>query len=342
MYVFVMTVPAVYVLMLGTLFKLMFGWDLMFSIILATIISTGYVLIGGFRSVVKTDWIQFGLMYFAFFIMLIVLINRFGSIDFLMSNTPESHFNWHGGQNPGYIFSWYFIAMAALVEPAFYQRCYAAKTPRIARKGIIIAIMFWMIFDFMTTSTGLYSRALLGEGINGVEAFPRLADKILPIGLKGLFFIGLMTTIQSTIDSYSFLAATTLGHDVFSRIKVIGSRFDETVLTRWGLLISGILAVSIALAAKSVVDIWHSLGSIGTPGLLLPLALSYNSKIRFRKKWALINLICNPILVGGWFYIRSINDIPIFPFSIQPIFPGLLLSVLLLAFDHLTRPTSIK
>ena len=339
LYVFVMTVPAAYILMLGVLLKLIFGWQLAVGVVIAAIVSSGYVLIGGFRSVIKTDWLQFSLMYAAFLLIVIKVVPTFGGLDFLRANVPDTHFDWRGGATAGYVISWYFIALAALVEPAFYQRCYAAKSPQVARRGLLISILFWMFFDFLTTTTGMYARAVLGDGVNGLEAFPMLADRVLPAGIKGLFFIGLITTIQSTIDSYSFLAASTLGRDVLWRIRALKSRIGQVGLTRWGLLFSGLIAIGIALMSKSVIDIWHRLGSIGTPGLLLPLALSYSERWRFRRGWALTNLIIAPALVGIWFIIRSVSyngDIP-FPFSIQPIFIGISASSLLLIFDHLTR-----
>ncbi|NQU06278.1 MAG: hypothetical protein HQ568_09320, partial [Calditrichaeota bacterium] len=336
-YVFVMTVPAVYVLMLGVLLKLLFGWQLWFGVTIAALFSSCYVLIGGFRAVVKTDWVQFALMYLSFAVMVVILVTDYGGIAFLKERIPAGHFQWHGGNAAGYIFSWYFIALAALVEPAFYQRAYAARTPKIAKKGFLISIIFWFAFDAMTTTVGLYSRALLDGNINALEAFPRLADQILPPGLKGIFLVGLATTIQSTIDSYSFLAASTLGRDVLWRIRSIRSRFNEVSISKWGLLISGLLAIGIALYSESVVEIWHKLGSLGTPGLLLPLALSYNKKLKYRPEWATANLILIPLVVGSLFILQANIEALAFPLNIQPIFWGFTISLSLLALDHLRR-----
>ena len=336
-YVFVMTVPAAYLLMMGILFNLILGWSLPTCIIIATIISTIYVLIGGFRSIVKTDWIQFLIMFAAFVVMVSILVAKMGGLSFLIKNLPDSHFMWHGGATVGYVLSWYFIALSTLIEPAFYQRCFAAKSPQTARRGILISIGFWILFDFLTTTTGMYARAILDDGIKGVNAFPFLADMVLPAGIKGLFLVGLLTTIMSTVDSYSLLAASTLGRDVLWRIKRIKRWVNEVTLTRIGLIFSGILAVGIALSLDSVVEIWHKMGSLGTPGLLLPMALSYSSRLRFRVSFALMNLIIIPVVVGFWQIMQGLQVSEVFPLTIQPIFIGLFLSVLILCVDHLSR-----
>lgn len=336
-YVFVMTVPAGYVLMLGIMLQLMLGWQLALGVTFATVVSNGYVMLGGFRSVVKTDWVQFSLMFIAFIAIFIKLTATYGGLEFLKVNLPTEYFDWKGGATAGYIFSWYFIALSALVEPAFYQRCYAARTPQVARKGLLISVLFWMAFDFLTTSTGLYARAILGSEINAVHAFPLLADQILPAGIKGLFIIGLITTIMSTIDSASFLAASTLGRDILYKLDPRRWQNKQVTLTRWGLLGSGVLAIIIALSTKSIIDIWHRLGSFGTPGLLLPLALSYSERLKFRPAWAAANLIVVPLVVGLWYLMRSTIEADGLPWSIQPIFPGLICSGVLLGLDHYIR-----
>jgi SSS family solute:Na+ symporter len=333
-----MTVPAAYVLMMGILIQLLFGFPLTISVICATLFTTAYIFIGGFKSDLKSDWLNFILMFGAMAITLIVLASQYGGISFLKANTPDTHFQWHGGNSAGYILSWYLIALSALIEPSFYQRVYAAKSTHVAKWGILLSIPCWLFFDFMTTTLGLYSRAILGPDQNGLDAFPMIADQVLGMGLKALFIIGMLATIQSTIDSYSLLSASTLAHDILWKVGRVRERISEVWLTRGALVISGICAIVIALVSKSAIDIWNRIGSLGTPGLMLPLALSYSPRLRYRKAWAAVNMTVSPLVVGVWFFVRDKVEAPAFPFSIEPIYVGISVALLLLAVDHLTRP----
>ncbi|MCK4632819.1 MAG: hypothetical protein KAT79_06075, partial [candidate division Zixibacteria bacterium] len=146
--IFLMTVPAAYVLMLGVLCEFLFGWPLWLGTLAGTLFSIVYVFLGGFRSVVRTDLLQFALMFLGFGVLLIFLINDYGGLPFLIERVPENHFTWHGGKPAIYIGVWYFIALATLIEPAFHQRCYAAKDAATARKGILVSIVCWAVFDF--------------------------------------------------------------------------------------------------------------------------------------------------------------------------------------------------
>lgn len=332
-FVFVMTVPAAYVLMLAVLLKFLFGWSLFQGLIIGTIISTCYVLIGGFRSVVRTDYVQFSLMFGSFLIILPVAYFNYGGFLFLEGNLPANYFVWHGGNGAQYIIVWFFIALATLIEPSFYQRCFAAKSEKIARQGVLLSILFWIFFDFLTTFTGLYARAILPDLNDPVTSYLALAEKLLPPLVLGLFFTGLLATIMSTIDSYSFLAAMTFGRDILWRLKGDPSENKINVYTRIGLVFSGVLAIAIAYYARSVIRIWKDLGSIGTPALVIPMVTSFFPKLRMKKNYALVSILGSGLISGTWVFSKLWNNGSYF-LGIEPIYPGLGFSVLMFLINH--------
>ncbi|MEA3296699.1 MAG: sodium:solute symporter family protein [candidate division Zixibacteria bacterium] len=333
--IYVMTVPAAYVLMLGVLCQYLFGWPMWVGVSAGTLFSIVYVFSGGFKSVVRTDLFQFVLMFTGFTVLLVALNIGYGGIDFVMDRVPETHLTWHGGNSGWYVAVWYVIALATLIEPAFYQRCYAARTSSVARRGIFISIICWTVFDFLTTSCGLYARAILPDLADPVAAYPALALHVLPAGLMGLFALALLSTVMSTVDSYSFLAASTFGNDIAPRI----ARIPESMiipLTRFGLVISTLLAVALALFFRSVVDIWHALGSIGTPALLVPVFFSFVGKWRLPGHAAFISIVTSALISGIWYFSRYFSSEGNYWFDIEPIFPGLLWSIILFVLLHVT------
>ena len=337
--VFIMTAPAAYVLMLATLLNFILGWPMLVGLIVGTLFSVGYVWRGGFRSVVRTDVVQFSLMFGAFAFILPFSVVKYGGFSFLQQNLPASHFIWHGGRGAQYIIVWYFIALATLVEPSFYQRCFAAKNESVAKRGILVSILFWIVFDFMTTFTGLYARAALPHLANPVTAYLDLSAVVLPIGLQGLFLTGLLATIMSTIDSYSFLAAMSIGRDIIWRL---GKEGEERInfYTRIGLLLTAVVSIAIAWWAQSVIKIWKELGSIGTPALLIPMAASFSEKWRLRPGFALACMLAGGGVSGFWALTKAL---PLFSgqgsywMNVEPIFPGLAVTLFLLFVDHVSR-----
>lgn len=336
LFVFVMTVPAAYVLELAVLLKFFFGWRLGWGLIIGTILSTSFVLIGGFRSVVRTNLAQFILMFGSFVFLLVVAFFHYGGFGYLQARLPIGHLNWHGDHGASYIIVWFFIALETLIEPSFYQRCFAAKTQRTAQFGIFISILFWIFFDFLTTFTGLYARATLPELTDPMSSYLALSHQLLPPMALGFFFIGMLATVMSTIDSYTFLAAITFGRDFLWRIKAKATPQEINRYTRIGLVLSGIVAIAIAAYAGSIIRIWKDVGSIGTPALLIPVVTSLFPRIRMHKRFALVSIIGSAMLSATWLFSARITSGHYF-YGIEPIYPGLAFSMLMWGISQLKK-----
>ena len=341
-FVFIYTTPAAYILMLGILLQFFFNWPLWLSIIIGALFSMIYVYTGGFRSVVKTDILQFVLMFFGFLIILLFCVIKYGGFHYLKESLPTQHFIWHGGQGAGYIIMWFFIALSTLTEPAFYQRCFAAKDESTVRKGILVSILFWICFDFLTTFTGLYARATLPDLANPVTSYLDLANNVLPPVLLGLFFTGLIATIMSTVDSYSLLAAMTIGRDYLWRLLDNKDESRIQFYTRIGLLISAFAGILIAIFGQSVVTIWKELGSISTPALLIPVISSFSRRWRMRSRYVSLTIVAGALVSFLW----SLTKVVLpgregYLFNLEPIYPGLLVTFIIYITDRLTF-TAVK
>ncbi|MCP4631859.1 MAG: sodium:solute symporter family protein [candidate division Zixibacteria bacterium] len=325
--VFITTVPAAYVLQVGFLAQSVFEIPLILGIIGGAVFSIFYVITGGLRNDVMTDRIQFVLMFIGFIVMTFFLFTNYGGLEFIRENVPEENLTWNGGLPFTYILVWYFIALATLVEPAFYQRCFAAKSDSTAQKGIFVALIFWAFFDFMTTSTGLYARAIIPDLVDPATSYVMLSAKVLPDAFRAIFLLGLFATIMSTVDSFTLISGQTLGRDFIH--KLWGG--DETRLTQIGMVVAGAVAVSIAIFKRSIVDIWYDFGSVSTAALLLPLASSFSVRWRMRSNCAFANIIICGLVVIIWIVLGYCYEKPFL--GIDPIYPGLSVSILIFTLN---------
>jgi SSS family solute:Na+ symporter len=272
-------------------------------------------------------------MFGSFLLILPVACHKYGGFSFLNANLPTSHLNWHGSHGAQYIIVWFFIALETLIEAGFYQRCFAAKTPRIAQRGIFFSIIFWIFFDFLTTFTGLYARASFPHLEDPMTSYLVLSQQLLPPIVLGFFLIGLLATVMSTIDSYTFLAAITFGRDFIWRLKKAPSTQKINQYTRIGLVFSGVLAIVIAYYAQSIIRIWKDVGSIGTPALVIPVVTSFFPRLQLKKGFALLSIVGSAVISAVWVGSPHINGGNYF-FDIEPIYPGLAFSVVMLIMSH--------
>ncbi len=348
--VFVTSAPTAYLLGLGILIQYFMGVPAALALGLAALFSIGYVSIGGFKAVVRTDKLQFILMFGGFLTLFGILFINYGFWDFIVSNVPSAHLSWTGGASLWYIGSWYIIAQGALVEPTFHQRCYAALDEKTASRGIIISIGFLALFDFLTTFCGLYAKALLPELASPSLAFPQLALQVLPPVALGLFVTGLLAVVMSTIDSNSFIAATTFSFDLLGKRNAPNSEVSLRRNTLIGLWLSTGLAALFALAFESIVDVWKEFGSVIMPALLAPALFSFFQKDgqrRLSDNQGLALIVLPGLVSTSWIVYRHLGVSGLYPFNeysflAEPIFPGLYLSALLSVIFLKTRVNAGK
>lgn len=334
--VLVASLPAAYVLELGILARHVFGGPIEASLCGMAVFSLAYVWRGGFGAVVRTEFLQFGLMFAGFATILGILVATSGGLGFLTDRVPEAHWTWNGGLPVQSIVVWYFIASSTLVEPTFYQHCFAAASPSVARRGLALSILCWFCFDVMTTFTGLYARAILDLGsAPATEAFPSLAMGVLPPGLIGVFFVALFATVLSTVSGYLFVAASTFGRDLLGRTARYRNRVPEA--TRIGLVLAGGATLAIALVSTSVVRLWHHLGTISTATLLFPVVAAFRPRWRLPPRTTLAQMATALAVTSASLASRALTDDGGYAMGVEPIYAGLSTGVAFYAWHYALR-----
>nr|MCS5653366.1 hypothetical protein [Candidatus Neomarinimicrobiota bacterium] len=328
--VLILASPAPYILSLGILLRHTIGWSLQSAILISTGLSLAYIWYGGFRSVVRTDILQFVFMFTGFILLLVFAWNLNDTPLSLKPSLPERYFDPTGGNSIQYILVWFFIAMWTFIDPGFYQRTAAASSPSIAKKGILISICFWSFFDILTVTTGLYAVALFPNQ-EAAMAYPELASRILPPFVYGIFLVGLFSTIMSTIDSNGLISAITFGRDILLRIQQNEHGKDETRYIRKGLVAMAIIAVLLALSIPSVIQLWYVIGSIIVPGILLPFLLTF-TQIRLNDGKIIPTMILPVIIAISWFLYGHFSGH--YPMEIEPFYPGLFTSGMLVFINR--------
>ena len=325
--VFILVSPAPYLLMIASLLNLIFGINILLALFIGIFISVIYLFKGGYRANIFTDAFQFFVMFIGFIAIVYFASTTLGGLNYLKDNLPPSHLSFSGGASPTFIIVWFLIALWTFADPGFHQRCYSAKSENVAKYGIIISVFLWMFFDFLTTTTGLYARALLPNMENAVLSFPVLAENILGNGYKGLFYAALFATILSTLNSFLFLSATTFSRDFVCKLKKEVKDSDLIKFTRIGLIVSSIISIILAYKYSSVVEIWYNIGSIIIPGIVFLVISAYSNALRITNKYAIIESTFAIVSSLIWLLIRPFFAMVKILSEIEPMIVGMLIAV---------------
>jgi solute:Na+ symporter, SSS family len=306
---FLYSLPLMAIMGIGVLLDVLLGLPFFWGVVLGSAVSIAYTLMGGLIAGALTDTVQFTLMCVTLGIAAILALNGQGGIDGLERALPASYFD-PVGTYPGWILLVFALsALSVLVEPAFYQRIFAAVSYRAVLAALLIGVVLWAAFDWIVTILGM---AAAGAGI---EADPRyalltLGIQVLPVGLTGLFVAGVVATAMSTIDAYLLIAGGNLAYDIYRPLS--GRRLPDEVqlrLTRWGVGAAGLVSVLLALFFRSMVTAWIFMSSMLIAAALVPILAALYLKGRLAPEAGLWSSVGGfGVAAGFWIVVNVLGE----------------------------------
>ncbi len=106
-----------------------------------------------------------------------------------------------------------------------------------------------------------------------------------------------------------------------------------------GFIVTAVLAVGMALFFRSAVDLWHDVGSVGVPALLVALGSSYSRRFRMRPRAAAWCIAVSGTVALAWLLTKfRAGAGGAYLLGIEPIYAGLGVSLLFWAADRMWRP----
>jgi len=235
-----------------------------------------YVLLGGFFSVVYSDFFQTILLSFA---AIYISIAAFVKID------PETFRQIVGNDwfsvrpvweftNPptGYqdafgllVLLWVTKGIIGLFTTggstvgAEFQRFRAARNEQDASKiglawGIVFSIRWALVMAF--TVFGLSILAEQGVAVDSERVLPIVLNRVLPVGVKGIVLAGLMAAFMSTFDSGLNVTASFIVNDLVKPFWKKATTRQLMMVSYLSTLAIILLGIIISLKTDQIRDIW--------------------------------------------------------------------------------------
>ena len=193
-------------------------------IVFLGIFSAIYTYLGGLNAVVKTDLIQFSILFLGGIIVCITAIDQLGGWEQLYIKTPD-RMHLHLPKNHPtlpwtHIFGLFFLNINYwCANQTVMQRAIAAKTVSHAQTGLMVGGLIKYLMAIIIIIPGIALYGVLGDTLSEPDlAFPYIVKTYLPNGLKGIILCGLFASIMSTIDSTFNSIATLWSTDIYSAI----------------------------------------------------------------------------------------------------------------------------
>lgn len=268
---FFYALPFMAIMGIGVLLDLVLDVPYPLGVLLGATVALAYTLMGGLLADALTDTLQFVLMCVTLSVAATLTLRGLGGVEAMRETLPPSFFEPTGSYPAAVLIVFAGSALSVLVEPAFYQRIFAADRYRSVVVALLIGIVLWAAFDWIVTIMGM-AAAATGVETDPTYALLTITLEALPIGLKGAFVAGVLATAMSTIDSYLLIAGGNLSYDLYRPLRQ--PQIDDRTLlrlTRWATALAAVVCVAMALFFRSIVSAWIFMSTLLTATVLVPL-----------------------------------------------------------------------
>lgn len=284
----------------GRIFQYILKIDFIYGVLLSYSIVIIYTTIGGLRSVMFTNVLQFFAMILAIPVITIMGIQTIGLSNFI-ANVPSNRifFNYSNDLLTDTISAALSFVVMGLY-PNFIQRILINKNHYTTSKAIYYKTAIYAAFLIFTTANGLIAYLTYPEQSSGLALFV-LIDQIIPFGLKGIVVVGLLATVMSTADSDLNVTSISLIKDIF--IPIFGEKNQQSLLhlARVANVVVGSFAIVIALRYTSIVDLVIFVAGFWGSIVVLPLLFGLFN-VTLSSKLVVLNAIISPVICLVWEY----------------------------------------
>jgi len=217
----------------AAVFKQFFGIDVVTSIVIISVITAIYTVLGGLKAVVVTEAIQTVLLVFGAVVITVLAILALPDIgvnslaDLKSAVRPEQLSMIRTNNASG--LAWYAVLLGYPILGIWYwcsdqtivQRVLGARSQKDAQLGPLFAGFLKILPVFIMVLPGVLGYVLFKDliGSDPNQTLPVLINQLIPSGLKGLIAAGLLAALMSTIAAALNSSATLVAVDIVKRFK---------------------------------------------------------------------------------------------------------------------------
>ncbi|MCR4649935.1 MAG: sodium/proline symporter [Lachnospiraceae bacterium] len=327
----------------GSLFKNVFGWDPLYSMIGATIIILLYTFLGGFNAVCWTDFFQGMLMLMALMaapIVALFVMNRPGFAPVAEVVTGENYYNLLSSGKFDYdsikdILSGLGWGLGYMGMPHILVRYMSIKSGKEMRKSQIIGCFWTTIILIMASVVALVAHQFLGTSLAESErslVFITMVRALFPAFISGILLSAILAASMSTADSQLLASSSAFATDLYKPLIHKDAKDKEMLWVGRGIVaLISIVALFIAINPKSsgimglVECAWGAFGAAFGPAIILALYWK-----RFTYHGAIAGILAGFATDALWYclFSGSVESLCVYNTGLYEIIPGFIVSMI--------------
>jgi SSS family solute:Na+ symporter len=217
----------------AAVFQQFFGINVYASIVIISVVTAVYTVVGGLRAVVVTETIQAVILLLgAVVVTLLALFSLpevgIDSLSALKEATREHQLSMlHTSNEEGY--AWYAFLLGYPILGLWYwctdqtivQRVLGARTEKDAQLGALFAGLLKILPLFLMVLPGVFAYVLYHEliGDQAAQTLPVLITQLVPTGIRGVIAAALLAALMSTIAAALNSTGTLVAKDIAKNLR---------------------------------------------------------------------------------------------------------------------------
>ena len=270
----------------AVVFESFFGINVYVSIILISIITAIYTVIGGLKAVMVTESVQTIILISGAVLLTvfgILELPKHGITSFSLFKAALKHGQLsmlHSAASikalsppgAGTGLTWYAVLLGYPVLGIWYwctdqthvQRVLSARTLEDAQKGSLFAGLLKILPVFILILPGVIGYVLYKDiiGTDANQTFPILITHLLPVGIKGIVAAALLSALMSVIAAALNSSATLVSVDIVKRFRPKTSDKEQVLVGRIAAVVIMIMAMLWSTQGGNFSSIFEAINKI--------------------------------------------------------------------------------
>lgn len=262
----------------AAVFKQFFGIGVVTSIVIISVITAIYTVLGGLKAVVVTETIQtviliLGAVLVTVFAILALPDHGIHNLAQLKAAVKPDQLSMLQSHSPVGL-TWYAVFLGYPILGVWYwcsdqtivQRVLGARTQQDAQLGPLFAGGLKILPVFIMVFPGVVGYVLFRGtiGADSNQTLPVLINQLIPTGLKGLISAGLLAALMSTIAAALNSSATLVAVDIVKRWKPSVSDERTVRIGRWSAVLVMLVAMAWSTQGSRYSSIFEAINAIAS------------------------------------------------------------------------------
>jgi len=324
----------------AAILQVLVGWSYGSCLLLAGAIVTLYTAAGGYLAVTYTDRLQVTLVLTGIVAVGVpVAISQAGGWDDMRAVLPATHYDF-GAQGWDRVAALVVsMVLSFFVAMDSFSRSFASRDAATARSGALLATVLMLPIALAVAWLGLAAAVLYPDPDSSASILATFVVDRFPVGLKGLMVIGILSAVMSVASISVLTASANYARDIHQRY--LRPNIPPPAMLRIGALAAlgaGALGLLMAWRMRDIIDLLQFGFTLNSAGLFLPTVAALFTN-RVPASAAFWSTAASLATVVAWRIAADAGAGGVF--AIDPLWPGLAVSALLLVVLTALQPRRV-